>query len=138
MTLLYRSGAQPYTSRAQWIYAYPQVDRCPYGASGKMPVVIPPMASKLYRGLYEWIWSFAAYDLSLADKVLIVGYSFPPLDVFAEHHLIDAIKQGSKSLTYVLPDVQAQQRIRNLLGEKAPDFINHNWEVEHFRSVLDA
>lgn len=131
MTLLHRSGDQ-------WIYAYPQVDRCPYGASGEMPVVIPPMASKSYRGLYEWIWSFAAYDLSLADKVLIVGYSFPPLDAFAEHHLIRAIKDGSKSLTYVLPDAQAQGRIRNLLREKTPDFINQKWEVDHFRSVLDA
>jgi hypothetical protein len=126
MDLIYASGERR-------IYAFPEVNDCPPSyATREMPVLIPPSASKTYRGVYEWIWTFAAQDIMAADKVLIVGYSFPPLDVFAEHHLVRCLKDAGKPVTFILPDGPAQSRVQELLHEVSPTCIPHKWHVEHF------
>jgi hypothetical protein len=129
MDLIYRSGRQ-------FIYAFPEVGRCPDGASGEMPVIIPPLAGKSYRGVYEWVWTFAAHDLSVADKVLFVGYSFPSLDAFAEFHLARILRKRDKPVTYILPRGPALNRVKVLLNEIEVTFIPTKWQVRHFEKIL--
>lgn len=129
LTLLYESAQQH-------IYAFPEVDRCPYGSSGEMPVLIPPTASKSYEGIYEWVWASAAHDISVADHIIVVGYSFPPLDAFARCHLRQVLQEKSGRITYILPSGGHQNRVRKVLDGVDVDYISDKWKVQHFDDAL--
>jgi hypothetical protein len=129
MSLLYESGGQ-------YVYAFPDVSKCPFGSSGEPPVLVPPMAQKQYRGIYEWMWAYAGLDLAATAKLAIVGYSFPPLDVFAEAHLIPALRDFAGRVTYILPPCTALERVRHLLRNLNVTFVSEEWEVEHFEHLL--
>ncbi len=125
-----------YKTAQRCIYAFPDVTICPYGSSGEMPVLVPPTASKEYRGVYEWMWAYAGLDIPAADKLAIVGYSFPLLDVFAERHLLPMLRERSGSLLYVLPKCPALDRVRDLLRERDVTFVEEKWRIEHFDGLL--
>lgn len=129
-----------YESGSQYIYAFSEVEvhESPYGSSGKIPVLIAPSAGKSYRGVYEWIWSLAAQDIVAAQKVLIVGYSFPPLDVYAEYYLAKLLEKTRKPVTYILPPGKALDRVRRLMHKIEPTFICDKWEVCHFKNQTEA
>jgi hypothetical protein len=126
-------------SQRECIYAFPDVTACPYGASGEMPVLVPPTARKEYGSIHEWMWALAGDDLGSADKVLVVGYSFPPLDAFATAHLTRVLRNSGTPLTYVLPKGPALDHVRELLrnrGVVGATFISDNWRLRHFEQVL--
>lgn len=101
------------------------------------PVIVPPSASKQY-GLLLWrTWRLACDDIASAQKVLIVGYSFPPLDVIARVHLGKALRAKPKgTITYVSPCAADCARAVKLLGEACDDPIREHWSVEHLRAAL--
>ena len=48
-----------------------------------MPLIIPPVKNKDYSiigGIFERIWEDALSQLCKADKIYIIGYSFPTTD----------------------------------------------------------
>lgn len=102
------------------------------------PVLIPPMAGKKYGHIYESIWSFANADISIADKLLIVGYSFPPLDVFAEKLLARTLSDRGKAVKYVLRKGANLDRVRSLLQREriTANFEEREWELTDFDSLL--
>ncbi len=48
-----------------------------------MPLIIPPAKAKTYElfgSLFKTIWSAAEDSLSLAEHIILIGYSFPRTD----------------------------------------------------------
>jgi thiamine pyrophosphate-dependent acetolactate synthase large subunit-like protein len=48
-----------------------------------MPLIIPPVKQKSYElfgGLFSAIWTKAEHALTMADQIIVIGYSFPRTD----------------------------------------------------------
>ena len=128
ITLLYKNNKRA-------IYAFPKVSECPIGLSGEMPVIIAPSANKTYGHLFEEVWLFAANDIELAERILIVGYSFPTVDIFARLHLQDLLKEKKNGLQYICKDAD-KDRIKEILGLTDEAIIDSPWEIDHFTNWL--
>lgn len=107
------------------------------GNSGDPPVIMPPAAAKNYEPVFLRTWHFALKDCQIAKKVLIVGYSFPPLDAFATVRLRDALKTGEKEITYVSPSKADCERVGSLLELPPAAIVEERWNLDHFYTVLE-
>lgn len=101
------------------------------------PVIVPPSASKQYDLLLWQTWRLACDDIARAQTVLIIGYSFPPLDVFATVQLSKSLRAKPKgTVRYVSPSETDCARALKMLGEACDDPIRDYWRVEHLRAAV--
>lgn len=125
------------------VYAFHDVDSFSRWGSGKPPLIIPPSAGKKYNQILLTTWGFAARDLRVADKILIVGYSFPPLDAFATVRLREVLtsrhaflSSHPRKITYISPNGADCERVRKLLGLSLDAVREARWSPDHFFSML--
>lgn len=83
------------------------------------PVIVPPVSGKremIHKDLFG-IWNKAATALRNADRVVIAGYSCPPLDLEARILLSENLRANSKKRVYVIdPSPQTATRFTELCG----------------------
>lgn len=124
-----------YSRMGRSVYAFPEVERCRYGASGKIPVLIPPAADKKYDELFQILWTIASREIQTASRILIVGYSFPPIDAFATNTLAQILREKPDRCLYVCRNADVLN-INRLTGIPCDQIINAPWEIEHFYRIL--
>lgn len=83
------------------------------------PVIVPPASGK--RGMIHQdllgLWSKAAKALAQADRVVIAGYSCPPLDLEARILLSENLRANPNKRVYVIdPSPQTAARFTELCG----------------------
>lgn len=89
------------------------------------PVLIPPILRKDIAGYgIESLWVKAQDHLSLADRIIIVGYSFPDADIESKWLFKRAVAMGVKKphLTLVEPSVAVRNKITKLFGKTVSGF----------------
>ena len=86
------------------------------------PVIIPPISGKkwMMHAAMSEIWDEAANKLREADRVIIAGYSCPPLDFEARVLLSENLRKNPSKKVYVLdPNPQSAAKFLDLCG------VNH-------------
>ena len=87
------------------------------------PVIVPPLTHKsaiLHNELHK-IWVLAEEALNEANKIIIYGYSCPPLD-FESSNLIQKSlkgKQNNKIISIINPDPNVLKRYAELIDPKS-------------------
>lgn len=81
------------------------------------PIIIPPVSGK--RGILQNdiqpLWRLASNALQAADRVVIAGYSCPPLDLEARMLLSEALRKNQGKRVYVVnPDASVASRFVKL------------------------
>jgi NAD-dependent SIR2 family protein deacetylase len=82
------------------IWERPAEIRCTCGAQGKWaPGFVPPTGQKLgsdtpFHTTLGQHWSRAYHLLGICDRLVIIGYSFPPTDLQFRMFLLDALRQN--------------------------------------------
>ncbi len=106
-----------------------------------MPVIIPPKEEKAfgeYASIFQPVWETARQELKDADRLIIIGYSFPVTDDHA-YSLLDAFVSGrSRKLIEVVephPE-EVKKRIVEQIGRKA-DVMVHRQTLGGFLGLLD-
>jgi hypothetical protein len=114
-----------------------------YRTNSDHPPMIAPSASKEYGTVFKDVWDDALKDLQTAHRVLVIGYSFPHLDAFAQHRLVPALffRQEKKQIPvdYVLPDGNDLTRVKALLVSNRIDveYHPHKWQINDFNRILE-
>ena len=111
----------------------------PFFITGVRPEIITPDARKEYRLLAEHVWGFATGDLISADKLLIVGYSFPPIDFYAEKMMSKYIRQligQGKQFTYINPCPDTCNRVKEILELDEKQIKRDYWNIDHFYNLI--
>lgn len=83
------------------------------------PIIVPPISGK--RGMMHTsvteLWGLAAQSLRDADRVIIAGYSCPPLDLEARILLSENLRQNSGKKVYVVdPDAACASKYIDICG----------------------
>lgn len=83
------------------------------------PIIVPPVTGK--RGIIHHdilpLWSQAARALRDADRIVIVGYSCPPLDLEARILVSENLRFNESKKVYIVnPDFQAASAFQPLCG----------------------
>ena len=83
------------------------------------PIVVPPISGK--RGMMhvalEPIWKRAAQSIREATRIVLVGYSCPPLDLEARMLLAENMRvMPEKQLTVVDPSATSAARFQDICG----------------------
>jgi hypothetical protein len=83
------------------------------------PAIVPPISGK--RGMiHEQIsplWTYANKALANADRVVIAGYSCPPLDLEARFLLAESLRVNNNKRVYVInPDASAAAQFIDICG----------------------
>ncbi len=83
------------------------------------PIIVPPTSGK--RGMMHSsmgsLWSQAASKLQTADRIVIAGYSCPPLDLEARILLSENLRMNSDKKVYVIdPNAQSAAKFVELCG----------------------
>ncbi len=98
-----------------------------------MPVIIPPILNKSFQQGVQWeTWRYSVASLSVAERVVFLGYSMPDADLHGRfimqcgfHNQLDGVlkKDGKRSVpttaasvTIVNPDRSAAARIESVAG----------------------
>lgn len=124
----WRPGYQPFS------YFFPPND--PITDLPLMPVIIPPKEVKSfdeYASLFNPIWQKAQEALNEADKLVIIGYSFPPTDEHA-FSLIDQFisKHEDKMIEIIDPFSEGVvERLRKHIGESVPITVHSATMAEY-------
>jgi hypothetical protein len=72
-----------------------------------MPLIIPPIKNKNYlhfNTLFSQLWNHAEKSLILADKIIIIGYSFPITDTQTDLMFRNAFTQRSNMPEIIIVD----------------------------------
>ena len=79
--------------------------------------IIPPESNKRYdQGVFKKLWYQAGQALHRARHIVVIGYSFPPMDSHANALFrISSKSESLKSLVIVNPDRDARRRAREIL-----------------------
>lgn len=86
------------------------------------PVIVPPISGKrgMMHNIMPKIWEKAATALRKADRVVIAGYSCPPLDLEARILLSENLRWNEDKRVYVInPNTEVTSRFVDLCG------VNH-------------
>lgn len=100
------------------------------------PITVPPVSGK--RGIIHNailpLWELAGRTLREAERILIVGYSCPPLDLEARILLSENLRRNARKRVYVLnPAAEAAARFIRICG------VNHATIYESIESwIADA
>ncbi len=90
-------------------------------------LIIPPVLNKGYRQypLIRRIWNVAAKELSVADEIIIWGYSLPLTDFYALWLLRQARQSEIKKLVLINPSVLGRKR------GISKSFVNRFYDIYH-------
>ena len=97
-------------------------------------LIIPPVLNKSYRQypLIRRIWNVAAKEMSIAEEIVIWGYSLPPTDFYASWLLSQARQAPLTRLSIINPNViKGKKKIT-----KDFQFVKRFYDV--FRNKLPA
>lgn len=106
------------------------------------PLLITPVRQKkyeMYKGAVDGLWKQAGKMLESADRIVIIGYSFPPTDTRAFKLLATALnRRPSKvSVDIVAPDAESVfERIENKCLSNARRVSVYEMKFEDFLMVL--
>lgn len=92
---------------------------CPETTSDFSPAVVPPSWNKTqYHPQFKAVWSRAAKALSLAAKIVVIGYSLPESDSFFRDLLALGLAGSARlrSFTVIDPSKDVADRFEALLG----------------------
>lgn len=110
--------------------------------AARSPVVVPPTWSKMggYREISA-VWRAAAEELASAEKIVVIGYSLPPTDMFFQYlfALGTATDVPLSEFLVVDPSPAIKERFLPFLGEGAKaefDFIQKKFEDEDTAKIL--
>ena len=110
--------------------------RCPECGCKLEPILVPPTYFKDFPEPLANVWKIAEDYLQRADRLIIIGYSFPDIDIEAKWLFKRAICKNTNkpSLTIVNPDQNIREKIVNFFG----NFINQNvtWH-NNFEEYID-
>jgi hypothetical protein len=107
-------------------------------------VMITPVRQKkydIYQTAINSLWTQSADALATTDKVVIIGYSFPPTDTRALELLGDALAARPKTINIevVGPDASAiVSRISATRLSNAKSVTAHNMKFEEYLGILAA
>jgi len=96
-----------------------------------IPIIIPPTWNKLEFSCnheIDKVWQKAAEELSNAENIFVIGYSYPETDIFFKYFYALGIL-GARSINrfWVFnPDQSIKEKFKNLLGPR----INKIYEFE--------
>lgn len=100
------------------------------------PIIIPPISGKrgMMHNSMRHLWSTAAKRLRKADRIVIAGYSCPPLDLEARILLSENLRQNDMKKLYVIdPSGESAAKFIDLCG------VNHSTIYSSLRDwVNDA
>ncbi len=107
------------------------------------PVIVPPTWNKgSYHSQLARVWKRAAYHLSEAEYIFIIGYSYPQTDEFFRYlYALGSIGEGWLEKVIVFnPDPEVGERVRRLLGPLARDKFAaltnpFDQAIQHLRSL---
>jgi hypothetical protein len=91
------------------------------GVPGKETFIIPPTSAKSAyydNSVVRALWRQAYESLRSADRMIAIGYSFPPEDTVAVGMIRRALKDGQTQLVLVNPDAALPGRLTALLGQE--------------------
>lgn len=96
-----------------------------------IPIIIPPTWNKLefsYNFEIAKVWQKAAEELSNAENIFVVGYSYPETDNFFKYFLALGIlgEKLIKKFWIFNPDQSIEDRFKSLLGPR----INKKYKFE--------
>jgi hypothetical protein len=88
--------------------------------------IVPPTLRKQLSGKSETeplrdVWAQAHHELSIADRIVIIGYSLPPTDFHAEWLLRTSVQKNEREkidLIVVNPNNNVGQRLAAMFGKK--------------------
>ena len=83
------------------------------------PIIVPPVSGKrnmMHNSITE-LWQKAGKALVEADRVIVAGYSCPPLDIEARILLSESLRQNSSKKLYVIdPNHQSAANFIEICG----------------------
>jgi len=100
------------------------------------PILVPPVYFKDIPEPLANVWGVAENYLEQADRLIIIGYSFPDIDMEAKWLLKRAIckNKNKPSLTIVNPDENTQKRIVNFFGNSVDQNVTF---YDNFEEYID-
>src|SRR4030042_1842756 len=110
--------------------------KCPFcnNELDKDPFIVPPTWNKTaFHEQIDIIWKKAAIELKDSEQIIIIGYSFPPTDMFFRYLFALGVdlKTILKGFYVYNPDPEVEGRFRNLLSsgiEQRFHFYNVSFE----------
>jgi len=102
-------------------------------AKGDEPALVPPTWKKVFGGHLEPVWEAAIERLSMATRIVIIGFSIPPTDMHFKYLMAAGLQKNLslRQILFVNPTSQAElePRVRNLLRETYIDSNHIDFEV---------
>lgn len=95
------------------------------------PIIVPPVSGKrgMMHNCMPKLWSVASKALQQADRVVVAGYSCPPLDLEARILLSENLRKNSGKKLYVIdPNAESAAKFIEICG------VDH---ATIYRSVKD-
>jgi hypothetical protein len=83
------------------------------------PIIVPPVSGKrnMMHGSMAGLWKLASKSLQDADRVVIAGYSCPPLDFEARILLSENLRLNDSKKLYVIdPNPQSAAKFIEICG----------------------
>lgn len=106
------------------------------------PLLITPIRQKKYdryASTIESLWQQSLDALSIADRIVIVGYSFPPTDTRPLEMLRDTLETKRGDISVEIVDINANEiaaRIGDSHLAKAKNVKIHSVKFEEYLSLL--
>lgn len=105
-----------------------------------IPIILPPTWNKLefsYNFEIAKVWQKAAEELSNAENIFVVGYSYPETDNFFKYFLALGIlgEKLIKKFWVFNPDESIENRFKDLLGPRI--IRRHRFEPLPFSEAID-
>lgn len=98
------------------------------------PIIVPPVSGK--RGMMHTefgpLWEKAALSLREADRVVVAGYSCPPLDIEARMLLSENLRHNSSKKLYIIdPCAESAAKFIEICG------VNHSTIYSSIKAWVD-
>lgn len=98
------------------------------------PIIVPPVSGK--RGMMHTefgpLWDKAALSLREADRIVVAGYSCPPLDIEARMLLSENLRHNSSKKLYVIdPSAESAAKFIEICG------VNHSTIYSSIKAWVD-
>lgn len=98
------------------------------------PIIIPPVSGKkgMMHNALGPLWDMAALSLRESDRIVIAGYSCPPLDIEARMLLSENLRlNNSKKLYLIDPNAESAAKFIDLCG------VNHSTIYSSIKDWVD-
>ncbi len=83
------------------------------------PIIVPPVSGKrgmMHKG-FDRLWDLAGERLRNADRIVVAGYSCPPLDIEARMLLSESLRKNDSKKLYVIdPSAESAAKFVDICG----------------------